>query len=69
MVGDVSIISQPKFDANNNMLNYGQGSDLVVKFTERIINPQTGEFTKGNDYMLALGNSSYTSLKEILKNQ
>lgn len=69
MVGDVSIIAQPKFNNNNGMLNYGQGSDLVVKFTERIINPQTGESTKGNDYMLALGNSSYTSLKEILKNQ
>ena len=69
MVGDVSIIAQPKFNDNNGMLNYGKGSDLVVKFTERIINPQTGESTKGNDYMLALGNSSYTSLKEILKNQ
>jgi hypothetical protein len=69
MVGDVSIIAQPKFNDNSGMLNYGEGSDLVVKFTERIINPQTGESTKGNDYMLALGNSSYTSLKEILKNQ
>ena len=69
MVGDVSIIAQPKFNDNSGMLNYGKGSDLVIKFTERIINPQTGESTKGNDYMLALGNSSYTSLKEILKNQ
>lgn len=68
MVGDVSIIAQPKFDDNNNMLNYGQGSDLVLKFTERIYD-QTGNSTKGNEYMVAIGNSTYTSLKEILKNQ
>jgi hypothetical protein len=68
MVGDVSIIAQPKFDDNNGMLNYGQGSDLVLKFTERIYD-QTGNSTKGNEYMVAIGNSTYTSLKEILKNQ
>jgi hypothetical protein len=68
MVGDVSIIAQPKFDNNNGMLNYGQGSDLVLKFTERIYD-QEGNSTKGNEYMVAIGNSNYTSLKEILKNQ
>jgi hypothetical protein len=50
------------------MLNYGQGSDLVLKFTERIYD-QEGNSTKGNEYMVAIGNSNYTSLKEILKNQ
>jgi len=68
MVGDVSIIAQPKFDDNNSMLNYGQGSDLVLKFTERIYD-QEGNSTKGNEYMVAIGNSNYASLKEILKNQ
>lgn len=68
-VGDVSIIARPKFDNNNNVLNYGQGSDLVIKFTEQIFNPQTQKFTKGDDYMLAIGNSNYTVLKEILANQ
>ncbi len=68
MVGDISIIAQPKFDNNNGMLNYGQGSDLVLKFTERIYD-QEGNSTKGNEYMVAIGNSNYTSLKEILKNQ
>lgn len=69
MVGDVSIISQPKFDANNNMLNYGQGSDLVIKFTEQILNPQTGKFTKGEDYIVNVSNSNFTGLSEILRNQ
>ena len=69
MVGDISIIAQPKFNDSNGMLDYGEGSDLVMKFTERLYNPQTGESTKGNDYMIAIGNSNYTSLKEILKNQ
>jgi hypothetical protein len=68
IVGDISIIAQPKFDDNNSMLNYGQGSDLVLKFTERIYD-QEGNSTKGNEYMVAIGNSNYTSLKEILKNQ
>jgi len=68
IVGDISIIAQPKFDNNNGMLNYGQGSDLVLKFTERIYD-QEGNSTKGNEYMVAIGNSNYTSLKEILKNQ
>jgi hypothetical protein len=68
MVGDVSIIAQPKFDNNNGVLNYGQGSDLVLKFTERIYD-QEGNSTKGSEYMVAIGNSNYTSLKEILKNQ
>lgn len=69
MVGDISIISQPKFDANNNMLNYGQGSDLVIKFTEQILNPQTGQFTKGEDYIVNVSNSNFTGLSEILRNQ
>lgn len=69
MVGDISIIAQPKFNDSNGMFDYGEGSDLVMKFTERLYNPQTGESTKGNDYMIAIGNSNYTSLKEILKNQ
>ena len=69
MVGDVSIISQPKFDANNNMLNYGQGSDLVIKFTEQILNPQTGKFTKGEDYIVNVSNNNFTGLSEILRNQ
>lgn len=68
-IGDVSIISQPKFDANNNMLNYGQGSDLVIKFTEQILNPQTGTFTKGEDYIVNVSNSNFTGLSEILRNQ
>ena len=68
-VGDISIISQPKFDANNNMLNYGQGSDLVIKFTEQILNPQTGKFTKGEDYIVNVSNSNFTGLSEILRNQ
>jgi hypothetical protein len=68
IVGDISIIAQPKFDDNNSMLNYGQGSDLVLKFTERIYD-QEGNSTKGSEYMVAIGNSNYTSLKEILKNQ
>ena len=67
-VGDISIIAQPKFNADDNgMLNWGQGSDLVLKFTERLYNPQTGESTKGNDYKIAIGSSNYTALKEILK--
>jgi len=68
-VGDISIIAQPKFNDSNGMFNYGEGSDLVIKFTERLYNPQTGESTKGDDYRIAIGNSNYTSLKEILKNQ
>ena len=68
-VGDISIISQPKFDANNNMLNYGQGSDLVIKFTEQILNPQTGKFTKGEDYIVNVSNNNFTGLSEILRNQ
>lgn len=68
-VGDISIIAQPKFNDNNGMFNYGEGSDLVIKFTERLYNPQTGESTKGNDYKIAIGGSNYTALKEILKNQ
>jgi hypothetical protein len=68
-VGDISIIAQPKFNDNNGMLNYGQGSDLVIKFTEQVLNPQTGKFTKGEDYKVFIGNSNYTTLKEILKNQ
>lgn len=68
-VGDISIIAQPKFNDNNGMLNYGQGSDLVIKFTEQVLNPQTGKFTKGEDYKIFIGNSNYTTLKEILKNQ
>lgn len=68
-VGDISIIAQPKFNDNNSMLNYGQGSDLVIKFTEQVLNPQTGKFTKGEDYKVFIGNSNYTTLKEILKNQ
>ena len=68
-VGNVSIISQPKFDANNNMLNYGQGSDLVIKFTEQVLNPQTGKFTKGEDYIVNVSNSNFTGLSEILRNQ
>lgn len=69
MVGDVSIISQPKFDANNNMLNYGEGSDLVIKFTEQIFNPQTEKFTKGDDYIINVSNNNFTGLSEILRNQ
>ena len=69
MVGDISIISQPKFDANNNMLNYGQGSDLVIKFTEQVLNPQTGKFTKGEDYIVNVSNNNFTGLSEILRNQ
>ncbi len=68
-VGDISIIAQPKFNNNNGMLNYGKGSDLIIKFTERLYNPQTGKFTKGEDYEVFIGNSNYTTLKEILKNQ
>jgi hypothetical protein len=68
-VGDVSIISQPKFDANNNMLNYGEGSDLVIKFTEQIFNPQTEKFTKGEDYIINVSNNNFTGLSEILRNQ
>lgn len=68
-VGDISIIAQPKFNDSNGMFNYGEGSDLVIKFTERLYNPQTGESTKGNDYKIAIGGSNYTALKEILKNQ
>jgi hypothetical protein len=69
MVGDVSIIAQPKFDANNGMLDYGDGSDLVLKFTERIFNPQTEKFTKGEDYIMKIGNNNFTALNEILRNQ
>lgn len=68
-VGDVSIISQPRFDANNNMLNYGEGSDLVIKFTEQIFNPQTEKFTKGEDYIINVSNNNFTGLSEILRNQ
>jgi len=68
-VGDISIIAQPKFNDSNGMFNYGEGSDLVIKFTERLYNPQTGESTKGDDYRIAIGGSNYTALKEILKNQ
>lgn len=69
MVGDVSIIAQPKFDANNGMLDYGDGSDLVLKFTEQIFNPQTEKFTKGEDYIMKIGNNNFTALNEILRNQ
>jgi hypothetical protein len=68
-VGDVSIISQPRFDANNGMLNYGEGSDLVIKFTEQIFNPQTDKFTKGEDYIINVSNNNFTGLSEILRNQ
>jgi hypothetical protein len=70
MVGDVSIIAQPKFNPkDNSMINWGEGSDLVLKFTEKLYNPETGKFTKGDEYRMAIGNSNYISLKEILKNQ
>jgi hypothetical protein len=50
------------------MLNYGEGSDLVIKFTEQIFNPQTQNFTKGEDYIINVSNNNFTGLSEILRN-
>lgn len=61
-VGSISLISDPTFNANNELVS----TDLVIKFTEGIFNPQTNKFDKGQEYKVSVANNNLEGLKEII---
>jgi len=61
-VGSVSLISDPIFNANNELVS----TDLVIKFTEGIFNPETNKFDKGQEYKVSVANNNLEGLKEII---
>ena len=61
-VGSISLISDPKFGANNELIS----TDLVIKFTEGIFNPKTNNFDKGQEYKVSVANNNLEGLKEII---
>lgn len=61
-VGSISLISDPTFNANNELVS----TDLVIKFTEGIFNPQTNNFDKGQEYKVSVANNNLEGLKEII---
>jgi len=61
-VGTISLISDPKFGANNELI----GTDLVIKFTEGIFNPETNKFDKGQEYKVSVADNNLEGLKEIV---
>jgi hypothetical protein len=61
-VGSISLISDPVFNANNELVS----TDLVIKFTEGIFNPETNKFDKGQEYKVSVANNNLEGLKEII---
>ena len=61
-VGSISLISDPTFNANNELVS----TDLVIKFTEGIFNPETNKFDKGQEYKVSVANNNLEGLKEII---
>ena len=61
-VGSISLISDPTFNANNELVS----TDLVIKFTEGIFNPQTNKFDKGQEYKVSVANNNLEGLKDII---
>lgn len=61
-VGSISLISDPTFNANNELVS----TDLVIKFTEGIFNPKTNNFDKGQEYKVSVANNNLEGLKEII---
>jgi hypothetical protein len=61
-VGSISLISDPIFNANNELVS----TDLVIKFTEGIFNPETNKFDKGQEYKVSVANNNLEGLKEII---
>ena len=48
--------------ANNELVS----TDLVIKFTEGIFNPETNKFDKGQEYKVSVANNNLEGLKEII---
>jgi hypothetical protein len=61
-VGSISLISDPVFNANNELVS----TNLVIKFTEGIFNPETNNFDKGQEYKVSVANNNLEGLKEII---
>ena len=61
-VGSISLISDPVFNANNELVS----TNLVIKFTEGIFNPETNKFDKGQEYKVSVANNNLEGLKEII---
>jgi hypothetical protein len=61
-VGTISLISDPVFNANNELVS----TNLVIKFTEGIFNPETNNFDKGQEYKVSVANNNLEGLKEII---
>lgn len=61
-VGSISLISDPTFNANNELVS----TNLVIKFTEGIFNPKTNNFDKGQEYKVSVADNNLEGLKEII---
>lgn len=61
-VGSISLISDPVFNANNELVS----TNLVIKFTEGIFNPETNKFDKGQEYKVSVADNNLEGLKEII---
>ena len=57
-----SIAMKIMLNANNELVS----TDLVIKFTEGIFNPETNKFDKGQEYKVSVANNNLEGLKEII---